>query len=334
MDKRIYISIGILLLCFLVGSLFIYHKDRQKDSDPDEIHVQNNNENRINEYNLGIKGLFFQEAQNQLKRNLYTEDIKKITNKVQSEKEALLEDVSKKDRIVIDIIYKGKVQEKRQDIKNNISTYPAGTLLDTKELDQQTLASLFYQQEINEEIKNRVNGKSYGAGCKIPYSELSYIRVLHTGFDQNTYIGEIIVNKAIADDVIEIMKELYEKQYPIERMVLVDEYNADDNASMEDNNSSAFNYRVIDGTSRLSLHSYGLAIDINPLYNPYIRTKNGETMVLPVSSVDYVDRAIDNPYFIRKGDACYEAFKKRGFSWGGDWVNRKDYQHFEKPFVE
>ncbi|NLJ96656.1 MAG: M15 family metallopeptidase [Clostridiales bacterium] len=180
----------------------------------------------------------------------------------------------------------------------------------------------------------RIEGKSYKEGADIPLRDLRYIRVLHRGFDGKTHIGEMIVNKAIALDVIDIFKELYRISYPIEKMLLIDEYDADDIKSMEDNNSSAFNYRYIEGTNKRSVHSDGLAIDINPLYNPYVRTRNGKTEVLPESGLEYTDRNLDNEYYIKKGDPCYEAFISRGFTWGGEWKNSKDYQHFEKKLAQ
>lgn len=190
---------------------------------------------------------------------------------------------------------------------------------------------LFYYEEITEEIKARIVGKSYAEDCKVPFAELRYVSVLHRGFDGETHVGELIVNKSIAADIVEIFKELYEQNYPIEQMVLIDEYDAEDNSSMEANNTSAFNYRVIDdGSGRLSLHSYGLAIDINPLYNPYVRVVDGETVVSPENGEAYEDRTLDCPYYIDTDDPCYKAFTQRGFTWGGDWKNQKDYQHFQK----
>lgn len=213
---------------------------------------------------------------------------------------------------------------------------PDGTLSaqetsDSLDVYNQQEPQMFLIEHITEDIKNRINGKSYGKDCTVPYEELRYVRVLHWGFDGKVHEGELIVNKAIAEDIIEIFKELYEHKYPIEKMLLVDEYDADDNASMADNNTSAFNFRLIDnGSGRLSKHSYGLAIDINPLYNPYVRTINGETVVSPENGAEYADRTASCPYYINKDDICYKAFTSRSFSWGGDWKNSKDYQHFEK----
>jgi hypothetical protein len=197
-----------------------------------------------------------------------------------------------------------------------------------------SIVNSFYYEELTQATKDRINGKSYGKNCEIPYEELRYVRVLHWGFDGLSHSGELIVNKAIAEDAIEIFAELYEANYPIERMVLVDEYDADDNTSMAANNSSAFNYRVIEGTNRVSLHSYGMAIDINPYYNPYVHEVDGERVVTPVEGAKYEDRSLDCPYYIHSEDVCYQAFIKRGFTWGGDWKNTKDYQHFQKVLPE
>ncbi len=192
-------------------------------------------------------------------------------------------------------------------------------------------SQMFYYEEISQEMKDRIAGISYAEDCEVPYEELRYVKVLYQGFDGETHTGELIVNIAIAEDIIDIFQELYDQKYPIEQMVLIDEYKADDNASMAANNTSAFNYRTIDdGSGRLSIHSYGLAIDINPLYNPYVREVEGKTVTSPENGAEYADRSLDCEYYVKKGDACYKAFTKRGFTWGGDWINQKDYQHFQK----
>ena len=140
----------------------------------------------------------------------------------------------------------------------------------------------------------------------------------------------MICHKDIADDLLAIFQELYKAAYPIERMVLIDEYDADDEASMRANNTSAFNFRYASGMKRLSSHSTGMAIDINPLYNPLVKHREGQTRVFPTTAAAYMDRTKYFPYKIEKGDLCYRLFKKYGFSWGGDWKSSKDYQHFEK----
>ncbi|CUH91635.1 M15 family metallopeptidase [Herbinix luporum] len=251
--------------------------------------------------------------------------------KVQDNNRNIIKEINQKGDV--NVVEKKDIQEEHLDgkeLNKKYRDYPAGTEIDIEELNQESLKSLFYMEELNQEIINRINGKSYKENCDIPYSDLRYIRVLHIGFDGLTHIGEMIVNKAIAQDVIDIFWELYSISYPIEKMLLIDDYNADDLESMKDNNSSAFNFRFIEGTSKRSVHSDGLAIDINPLYNPYVRTREGKLEILPENAEEYVDRSIDNIYYIRKDDPCYEAFIKRGFTWGGEWKNSKDYQHFEK----
>ena len=188
----------------------------------------------------------------------------------------------------------------------------------------------FYQQEITDDIFARIEGKSFKANCITSREDLRYLRVLHYNKDREILEGELICHKDIADDLLAIFQELYKAAYPIERMVLIDEYDADDEASMRANNTSAFNFRYASGMKRLSSHSTGMAIDINPLYNPLVRWRDGHTRVFPADAAPYVDRSKDFPYKIVRGDLCYRLFKKHGFFWGGDWKNSKDYQHFEK----
>ncbi len=188
----------------------------------------------------------------------------------------------------------------------------------------------FYISEIPDDISEKMQGRSYKADCTVPRKELRYIHVLHMGFDGQTHEGELVVNKAIADDVLEIFEELYKAEYPIEKVRLVDEYDADDEASMSDNNSSAFNFRFISHTTKISKHGMGMAVDINTLYNPYVKTVDGKLSIEPANAADYVDRSADFPYKIDHDDLCYKLFTEHGFEWGGDWTHSKDYQHFEK----
>jgi hypothetical protein len=189
----------------------------------------------------------------------------------------------------------------------------------------------FYITEITDEIFARIEGKSFKDDCTLPREDLRYLHVLHKDIDGNVHEGEMIVNKRIAEDVLDILRELYESNYPIERMKLVDEYDADDELSMEDNNSSSFNFRFISHTTRVSKHGLGLAVDINTLYNPYTKVVDDERIVEPVTGEPYLDREAPFDYKIEKGDLCYNLFIEHGFEWGGEWTDRKDYQHFEMP---
>lgn len=194
-------------------------------------------------------------------------------------------------------------------------------------------ADSFYYSILTEDIKACITGNSYPdteEPLQISYEDLSYVHVLHYDFEGQVQEGELICNQAIAQDLVDIFYELYESQYPIEKIRLIDEYNADDEASMADNNTSCFNYRTVSGRTKLSNHSYGLAIDINPLYNPYVRTKDGKELISPDNAVPYADRSADFPHKIDKNDLCYKVFMEYGFTWGGAWNSSKDYQHFEK----
>lgn len=193
-----------------------------------------------------------------------------------------------------------------------------------------TLTEGFYYEPLSEELKQRITGKSYKENAKLDYSDLRYIKVKYIDFNGNEQSGEMIVNVQLADDILDIFKELYDNRYEIEKIHLIDDYDADDEKSMADNNTSAFNYRTIDGTDIISDHGYGIAIDINPLYNPYVRLNFGDRNVLPVNAGVYADRSKDFEHKIVKGDICYNAFISRGFKWGGDWDDVKDYQHFYK----
>lgn len=188
----------------------------------------------------------------------------------------------------------------------------------------------FYAIPIPDEIFAKMQGKSYKDDCTIPRDDLRYIHVLHKNIEGETLEGEMVCSKLIAEDLLEIFRELYDQSYPIEKMRLTDEYDANDELSMTDNNSSCFNYRTISHTNKISKHGLGVAVDINTLYNPYTKVVDGERIIEPAAGAPYLDRDADFPYKIERGDLCYNLFISHGFEWGGDWPDRKDYQHFEK----
>lgn len=190
--------------------------------------------------------------------------------------------------------------------------------------------TLFQCYEIPDSIFDLMQGKSYKDNCTVPREDLRYLILLHRNIEGQAVVGELVVNKAIADDILEITQRLFLEDYPIEKMRLVDYYDADDERSMTDNNSSAFNWRFIKGTTTLSNHSTGMAVDINPLYNPYYLSRRGRETIQPKSGKPYLDRTSDYPYKMEKGDLCYDLFISHGFTWGGDWQSPIDYQHFEK----
>ena len=195
----------------------------------------------------------------------------------------------------------------------------------------------FSIHEISDDLFERMKaGNTYKEDCIVPREDLRYLLVLHKDKDGNTHQGEMVVHKLIAEDVLEIFEELYDANYPIERMVLPDNYMADDETMMRDNNSSCFNFRFISHTSKISKHGLGMAVDINTLYNPYhkiVTNEDGtaEEVIEPATGEAYLDRTLDFEYKIEKDDLCYKLFTEKGFEWGGDWTDRKDYQHFELP---
>lgn len=211
-----------------------------------------------------------------------------------------------------------------------IDLLPAGTVVDIRALSEDSIKDCFSYVKVPEAVFERMKGNSYKEDCTVALSSLCYVRVLHYGFDGEVHIGELVVNQSIAQEIRDIFLELFDAKYPIEKIVLIDTYKGDDRASMADNNTTAFNFRTVEGTKTLSKHALGLAVDINPLYNPYIPEREGVPSVLPESAAPYTDRSAECEYYIRQGDPCYEAFVNRGFAWGGDWAKGKDYQHFSK----
>ena len=190
------------------------------------------------------------------------------------------------------------------------------------------LDSCFVAEPISDRIFDRMKGKSWKADCTLRRDELRYVRVLHRNFKGENQMGELVVNRKVAQDIVYIFRRLYEAHYPIELMTLIDEYDADDERSMEANNTSCFNFRFITGSrSQISYHGRGCAIDLNPLYNPYIKG----SIVSPSNGRPYAFRRDkSHPYIITKDDLAYRLFRERGWRWGGNYRSIKDYQHFEK----
>jgi len=185
---------------------------------------------------------------------------------------------------------------------------------------------------IPDSIWNCMQGNTYKPNPYISRDDLRYVRVLHWDYDNRPHKGELVCNRQIADRLVKIFRQLYEARYPIQRMVLPDVYDADDERQMRDNNTSCFCYRTIAGSKKLSKHSLGLAVDLNALYNPYVkRRSNGTLYVQPATAVPYADRRRNFRYKITKRDLAYRLFIENGFRWGGDWKSRQDYQHFEWP---
>src|SRR5262245_17157560 len=180
-------------------------------------------------------------------------------------------------------------------------------------------------ERIGEALAAEMRGVSWRPGCPVPISDLRRITMSHWGYDGQVHTGELVVHADVADDVVSVFARLFDVGFPIRRMERIERYGGDDDASMAADNTSAFNCRPITGGGALSVHSWGKAVDINPVENPYVRGH----VVLPEAGRPFVDRASSRPGVIVDGDVAVEAFAAIGFVWGGAWTRLKDYQHFE-----
>ena len=194
------------------------------------------------------------------------------------------------------------------------------------------LKNTFDILEIDDKTFARIDGKSFKKNCTLPVKDLRYLTLLHKNLSGEVLNGEMICNVKIAESLIDIFQKLFAAGYPIEKIHLIDEYDADDELSMRDNNSSCFNFRYVSNTTRISKHGYGLAVDINPRYNPYIKFIDGRKSIEPANGLEFEDRTKKFPYKIEENDLCCKLFAEHGFLWGGNcWEDEKDYQHFFIP---
>jgi len=161
-------------------------------------------------------------------------------------------------------------------------------------------------------------------GCPVGLSSLRRASLPFVGFDGRPRRGALVVHHSAARDVVSAFRALYRARFPIRRMRPIQAYGGDDFASIEADNTSAFNCRPATGSSRWSEHAYGRAIDINPIENPYV--SGGRTS--HKRSVPYLDRSTARPGMAVEGGALVRAFDAVGWGWGGRWSSIKDYQHF------
>lgn len=186
---------------------------------------------------------------------------------------------------------------------------------------------------IDKQIKERmIKGNSWHKGCPVAMEDLRYLRIKYFGFDKQRHMGEMIVHREVAGEVQDIFEALYTMKYPIYKMKLVSSYQGNDWQSIESGNTSAFNCRNATGSKKWSKHSYGKAIDLNPIENPYI-SRNGH--ISHKASLKYRKRfhyknSIADKAVLVKGDKAIKIFKQYAWKWGGEWSGVKDYQHFSK----
>ena len=184
---------------------------------------------------------------------------------------------------------------------------------------------VFAVSAVSREMMAYMEGISHTGDSPVDWEELALVTVGYIDFDGAVQTGVMVVHTQLAQEVADIFEELYRAGFPIAGIRLIEEFGGDDNLSMEANNTYAYCTRLIAGSGSYSLHSYGVALDINPVQNPYMTG----TQALPAQSSEYLDRTDVRPGMITEGDACYTAFVSRGWSWGGHWAS-PDYQHFEK----
>ena len=177
---------------------------------------------------------------------------------------------------------------------------------------------------IDRETRELMRGRSWRAGCPVGFRDLRLVRLTYLGFDRESHMGELVVHRRWADEIVRVFRRLYEVRFRIRRMRLVDHYGAEDRRSMAADNTSAFNCRWRAGVCcRWSQHAYGRAIDINPVENPFV----WDGGFSPPAGEAFLDRSDHRKGMIYRHDAVWWAFRAVGWEWGGDW-NLPDYQHF------
>ncbi|MCX4820327.1 M15 family metallopeptidase [Streptomyces sp. NBC_01142] len=168
-------------------------------------------------------------------------------------------------------------------------------------------------------------GASYQRGCPVPPGRLRLIEMNHWGFDGSVHRGELIVHQDVVRPLLRVFAQAFDGRFPIRRMRVMAEYGGSDAAAMADDNTSAFNCRRVTGDPRaLSRHSYGDAVDINPLENPYVDGSGG---VHPAAGARYLDRDRPVKGMIVPGDVIMTGMNSAGWQWGGRW-QPPDFQHF------
>lgn len=183
------------------------------------------------------------------------------------------------------------------------------------------------------DIKQRmIKGNSWNKACPVSLKDLRYLRMKYINFDGEDKMGEMIVHKDFAVEVTQIFEALYMMDYPINKMRLVSDYKGSDWNSIEADNTSAFNCRKATGSKKFSKHSYGKAIDINPIENPYVfRSGNSSHKASkPFLKRKRIGNSAAQKAMFLPDDEAVQVFKKHGWKWGGDWKSVKDYQHFSK----
>ncbi|MGD2102768.1 MAG: M15 family metallopeptidase [Acidimicrobiia bacterium] len=167
---------------------------------------------------------------------------------------------------------------------------------------------------------------SWTEECPVTVDELRYLTMTHVGFDGEFHVGEMIVNASAAEDIVEVFRKLFDARFPIEQMRVITAEEIDAHPTGDWNDTTSFVCRPAVGSANWSQHAFGLAIDINPFHNPYLK---GD-LVLPELASAYLDRDYQRPGMIFEGDVATHAFDEIGWGWGGRWNTLKDWMHFSR----
>lgn len=263
-------------------------------------------------------------------KNTTQKEAQKVEKEKRNEKEEETTDITKEEEATIEV----KIDDEEDETTANSEEK------EIEEMDTEKLDGRGVSEPIPEDVRESMKGISMPEDATVGFDDLSYLTIPHYDFNGNIVEGHMVVDKDVAEDVLSIFKELYDIQYPIERMELIDKYDelqteefdSLDRSSMGRNNTSCFCYRVVNGSSNLSNHARGRAIDLNPLINPWVQGNSYS----PRNAGPYVDREqtfeddVINRATIHANDEVVQIFEKYGWSWGGYWQSQQDYQHFEK----
>ena len=167
---------------------------------------------------------------------------------------------------------------------------------------------------------------TWRSSCPVSRRDLSYVTTTFWGFDREPHTGELIVHRSMATDIVSVFRSLHRARWPIEEMRVTSRPELNEPPTGDGNNTSAFVCRPIRLGDDWSQHAYGLAVDVNPFHNPYVR---GD-LVIPERAISYRERSRRRPGMIRSGDVVTSAFARIGWGWGGDWATTKDWMHFSR----
>lgn len=228
------------------------------------------------------------------------------------------------------------LDDENNEIQQAIAPIVALNAMDAADLNglsDEQIRACFYSSELSEDLINKLNRDLFDTNQDfVAPSDLRLVRILYTDFEGTDRVGELIVNQAISDDIESIFYTLWQNDYPIDKVAIPYGYGDNDEASMTDDYTRSLAFTWEDGVAQEHEHSLGLAIDLNPLYNPQVITEGDEVTVLPAAGAAYADRSEIGPHMIAEDDLAVYVFRSYGFYWGGTWEGRNDYQHFEKYF--